>query len=109
MGVWSSLQDLLLMALNDSTKTDPSGLLLSTWCKLTEYGLNLSQWDGFFQHMISSHPGRQNSDVLPQRRICLKHHKITPTHEKQDFRGGQFNSGHNRYVIPNSKSFCFKS
>lgn len=43
MGVWSSLQDLLLMALNDYTETDPSGLLLSMWCKLTEYGLNLSQ------------------------------------------------------------------
>lgn len=108
-GVQSSSQDLLLVALNDSSETDPSWLLHSTWCKLAKYWLNLSQWGRFFSMWSPPIAGEQNTDVLPQRRICLKHHKITPTHEKRDFRGGQFNSGHNRYVIPNCASFCFKS
>lgn len=53
-GVQSSLQGLLLLALNDSAETDPLRSLHRAWCRLTRHWLCCSQWGGVFQYVISS-------------------------------------------------------
>lgn len=98
LDAWANL---LLLALNNSTETDP------LWSLHGAGSRNPSLASGREGDFISvgSPPIAGSKAVLPQRWGCLKHHKVAPTHEDGDFSS---DSGHNRYVTPSPASFCFR-